>query len=97
MSIAGRLKELGLEQGHDYSLTTLTFPPRAHHKDFLGTNVLGTVPYFEHWEAGEQAPRAAMTESCAVPLYLTSLMDSPLGVTPSEPDAYGEVSGGLSG
>ena len=39
--------------------------------------VLGTIPYFEHQEAHDAAPRASMTESCAVPLYITEIVSQP--------------------
>ena len=39
--------------------------------------VLGTVPYFEHQEVHDAAPRASMTESCAVPLYITEYVSEP--------------------
>ena len=80
------IEEMGLRRGHDYELTVLKFPPRQHQPDFLSTNTLGTVPWFEHQEAGDAAPRAAMSESCAVPVYLASLLNSPLAVLPAEPD-----------
>ena len=72
------LKELNLKRGVDYSLHTLKFPPRQHHAAFLERNPLGTVPWFEHQEKRDTTPRASMSESCAVPLYLAELYDSPL-------------------
>ena len=80
-------EELRLQRSRDYRLHTLPFPPRQHNPEFLKTNVLGTVPWFEHQEADDASPRAAMSESCAAPLYLVSLFDS-LGVKPGESD-YG--------
>jgi glutathione S-transferase len=53
------LEELGLP----YELQVMQFPPRFHHKDYLGLNVLGTVPYFT------DGPHR-MTESSAIGLYL---------------------------
>eukprot|EP00966_Prymnesium_polylepis_P291450 6731765-Prymnesium_polylepis.1 len=70
----------------DYELVTLPFPPRAHVPEFLERNPLGTVPWFEHQEPGDAAPRAAMSESCAIPMYLADLLGSPLGVGPAERD-----------
>ena len=68
------LKELGLTRGTHYALKMLSFPPREHHPEFVSsTNILGTVPWFEHKEAWDAQPRASMSESCAVPLYLTAL------------------------
>jgi len=55
------LEELGLP----YELEVLPFPPRVFQRDYLGTNVLGTVPYFEDGAV-------TMTESCAIPQYLAS-------------------------
>ncbi len=51
------------EMGLPYELETLPFPPRAFQKTFLGTNPLGTVPYFT-----DGAVR--MTESTGICLYL---------------------------
>ena len=51
------------EMGIDYELIELPFPPRVFQKDFLGTNVLGTVPYFEDGEI-------SMTESSGILQYL---------------------------
>ena len=81
-------EELGLKRGRDYALHTLPFPPRQHKPEFLAQNVLGTVPYFEHQEAHDAAPRAAMTESCAVPLYITeSYVPEPrLAILPGQPE-----------
>ena len=57
-------KEMGLRRGVDYNLEVLSFPPRQHHPTFLQRNPLGTVPWFEHREAWDNEPRAAMSE-CA--------------------------------
>ena len=53
------LEEMGLE----YELEVLPFPPRVFQKTYLGTNVLGTVPYFVDGDAH-------MTESSGVCHYL---------------------------
>lgn len=53
------LEELGL----DYELEILPFPPRFFQKEFLNTNVLGTVPYFEDGDT-------RMTESSGICHYL---------------------------
>ena len=46
---------------------------------------MGTVPWFEHQEASDAEPRAAMSESCAASLYLATLGGgSPLNVPPGE-------------
>ena len=78
------LEELGL----DYRLHMLPFPPRAYAKEFLGENILGTVPYLI-----DGAER--MTESSAIPHYLaTRYGPSPLAVAPEEP-GYGAYLNGL--
>ena len=51
------------EMGLDYELEVLPFPPRFLHKEYLGVNSLGTVPYFEDGEV-------QMTESTAICQYL---------------------------
>ena len=83
------LEECGLQRSRDYELVTLPFPPRAHAPEFLDRNPLGTVPWFEHVEpnahaGGTPALVAAMSESCAVPMYLVDLLASTLGVQPHE-------------
>lgn len=60
------MEEMGM---HDYKLITMPFPPRVFHREFLKTNVLGTIPYFEDGDA-------AMTESCGSKLCVLS--DLPL-------------------
>ena len=78
LRILWTLEELALKRGRDYTLHALKFPPRARQKEFLGRNSLGTVPWFEHQESHDAEPRAAMSESCAVPLYVSQLLDSSL-------------------
>jgi glutathione S-transferase len=51
------------EMGFDYQLEVLPFPPRVLKKDYLGINVLGTVPFFEDGDI-------TMTESTAICHYL---------------------------
>lgn len=53
------LEEMGLE----YELNVLPFPPRFFKKEFLGENVLGTVPFFRD-------VNITMTESSAICHYL---------------------------
>ena len=77
-------EELGLRRGADYELATMRFPPRTHEPSFLQKNVLGTVPWLEHQEATDAAPRAAMSESCGACLYLSSLFDGNLALQPSD-------------
>jgi glutathione S-transferase len=65
-----------------YELKMLPFPPRAHAREFLEVNPLGTIPAF--FENGTQ-----MTESAAICLYLvTRHGPTPLNVTVDEP-SYG--------
>ena len=78
------LEEIGLE----YRLHMLPFPPRAFAKEFLGQNILGTVPYLVD---GDER----MTESSAIPHYLaTRYGPSPLAVAPDE-SGYGAYLNGL--
>lgn len=51
------------EMGLDYELEMLPFPPRFLKKDYLGINVLGTVPFFTDGET-------EMTESTGICHYL---------------------------
>lgn len=53
------LEEMGLE----YESHIMPFPPRIFEKEYLETNPLGTIPYFEDGEA-------RMTESTGICLYL---------------------------
>lgn len=53
------LEEMELE----YDLEVLPFPPRFLRKEFLGENILGTVPFFKDGET-------SMTESSAICQYL---------------------------
>lgn len=76
LRILWTFEELGLKRGRDYVMQTLPFPPRQHRPEFLEKkNVLGTVPYFEHYE--NAMLRASMTESCAVALYVAKLHECP--------------------
>jgi glutathione S-transferase len=49
--------------GLEYELEKLPFPPRFFKKEFLGENVLGTVPFFKDNEV-------SMTESTGICQYL---------------------------
>lgn len=51
------------EMGMDYDVEILPFPPRIFQREYLGTNSLGTVPYFEDGAV-------TMTESTAICQYL---------------------------
>lgn len=70
------LEELGL----DYELVMLAFPPRAHHREFLATNPLGTVPALV-------TEQGIMTESAAMCQYLvTKQPNSTLAIAADEQD-----------
>lgn len=60
------LEEMSLE----YELEVLPFPPRFLKKEFLGENILGTVPYFTDGEV-------TMTESSAICHYLATRYKKP--------------------
>lgn len=51
------------EMGFEYDLEILPFPPRFFKKEYLGVNILGTVPFFEDGDT-------TMTESSAICHYL---------------------------
>lgn len=71
------------EMGLQYELKMLPFPPRAHAREFLALNPLGTVPAFFDGEL-------RMTESAAICHYLVARYGpSPLDVAPNEP-AFGD-------
>lgn len=53
------LEEMGLE----YELEVMPFPPRIFHKEYLGVNSLGTIPYLVDGET-------EMTESAGICQYL---------------------------
>ncbi|OYU15550.1 MAG: glutathione S-transferase [Alphaproteobacteria bacterium PA4] len=70
------LEELGLA----YDLVKLPFPPRWRQPDYLATNPLGTIPYFEDGPA-------RMTESAAICEYLAVKHGAgTLAVAPDEAD-----------
>ena len=104
LRVVWTLEEIGLlddrfaHANNGYQLITLPFPPRALHRPFMKMNMLGTVPLFEHSsDTGTtvlplQGEATAMTESCAIPLWLlcqyrggVSTVAS-LSVEPHEPD-----------
>lgn len=71
------------EMGLQYELKMLPFPPRAHAREFLALNPLGTVPAFFDGEL-------RMTESAAICQYLVARYGpTPLDVAPHEP-AFGD-------
>lgn len=71
------------EMGIDYDVEILPFPPRQHQKEYLATNVLGTVPFFVHGEV-------EMTESTAICHYLIERFDKPDLAVPSDHPEFGD-------
>jgi glutathione S-transferase len=72
------LEEMGLE----YDLEVLPFPPRFFKKEYLETNLLGTIPYFSDGET-------RMTESTGICHYLVErYQQDQLGVGVDHPE-YG--------
>mgnify|MGYP006208693711 FL=1 len=68
------------EMGLEYNLEMLPFPPRYFKKEFLNTNILGTVPYLEDG-------KVQMTESVAMCQYLVEKYGpTKLKVEPNEAD-----------
>jgi glutathione S-transferase len=71
------------EMGLDYELEILPFPPRIFNKDYVSTNVLGTVPYFEDGATN-------MTESSGICHYLVEkYQQRDFGLGPEHPE-YGD-------
>jgi glutathione S-transferase len=67
------------EMGLPYDLKMLPFPPRAHARQFLAINPLGTIPFCADGDT-------AMTESAAICQYLAVRYGpTPLDVRPEEP------------
>ncbi len=68
------------EMGIDYELVKLPFPPRIFDKEYLGLNVLGTVPYFSDGDA-------TMTESTGICHYLVEKYQQyDFGLKPDHPE-----------
>ena len=68
------------EMGLDYELIMMPFPPRVFMKEYLETNILGTVPFMVDGSV-------KMTESVAISQYLVEKYGpSDLQVTPDEDD-----------
>lgn len=74
------LEELGL----DYDLEVMPFPPRVFHREFLDVNVLGTIPFFQDGDL-------TMTESCAIPHYLTTRPGNEHLALPADHPEYGDL------
>ena len=58
------------EMGIDYQLNVMPFPPRFTQREYLETNLLGTIPFFDDG-------RSQMTESSAICQYLVDVYDKP--------------------
>ena len=69
--------------GIDYEIEILPFPPRVFQKEFLGKNVLGTVPYFIDGDVD-------MTESTAICQYLVERFEKPEFAVPADHAEYGD-------
>lgn len=69
--------------GIQYDVEVLPFPPRVFQKEFLGRNVLGTVPFFVDGEV-------EMTESTAICHYLVERFDKPDFALPADHPEYGD-------
>ena len=68
------------EMGLDYELIMMPFPPRIFMKEYLNTNMLGTVPFMVDGSV-------KMTESVAISQYLVEKYGpTDLQVTPDEED-----------
>ena len=68
------------EMGLDYELIMMPFPPRVFMKEYLETNILGTVPFMVDGSV-------KMTESVAMSQYLVEKYGpTDLRVMPDEPD-----------
>jgi len=71
------------EMGLDYDLEVLPFPPRAHQREYLQLNPLGTVPFMVDGET-------QMTESTGICHYLVEKYQRwQFGLQPDHPE-YGD-------
>ncbi|WNC70837.1 glutathione S-transferase family protein [Thalassotalea psychrophila] len=73
------LEEMGLK----YQVEVLPFPPRFLKKDYLDTNPLGTVPFFEDGDI-------CLTESTAICHYLVEKYNQHQLAIPVEHPEYGQ-------
>lgn len=70
------------EMQMEYEVEILPFPPRIFQREYLGTNSLGTVPYFEDGDV-------TMTESAGICQYLVDKYKRfDFGLEPDHPE-YG--------
>jgi len=71
------------EMGFKYELKVLPFPPRFFQKEYLGINVLGTVPYMTDGST-------RMTESTGICHYLVERYDQQDFAVPIDHPEYGD-------
>jgi glutathione S-transferase len=71
------------EMGIEYDVETLPFPPRLHKKEYLATNVLGTVPFFVDGDT-------EMTESTGICHYLVERFDKQEFALPAGHPEFGD-------
>ncbi|MGI9222608.1 MAG: glutathione S-transferase family protein [Woeseiaceae bacterium] len=71
------------EMNLDYELEVLPFPPRVFQKEYLGKNVLGTVPFFTDGDT-------EMTESVAICAYLANRFGKHEFTLPVDHPEYGD-------
>jgi len=69
--------------GIAYDVEILPFPPRVHRKEYLATNVLGTVPFFVHGDT-------KMTESTGICHYLVERFNKHEFALPADHPEYGD-------
>ncbi len=71
------------EMGIEYDVEILPFPPRLHKKEYLATNVLGTVPFFVDGDT-------EMTESTGICHYLVERFDKQEFALPAGHPEFGD-------
>jgi glutathione S-transferase len=71
------------EMGIDYDVEILPFPPRQHQKEYLATNVLGTVPFFVDGDTN-------MTESTGICHYLVERFNKHEFALPADHPEFGD-------
>jgi len=71
------------EMGIEYDVEMLPFPPRVYRKDYLVTNVLGTVPFFVDGDT-------EMTESSGICHYLVERFNRQEFALPASHPEFGD-------
>lgn len=71
------------EMGIEYDVEILPFPPRLHKKEYLATNVLGTVPFFVDGDT-------EMTESTGICHYLVERFNKQEFALPADHPEFGD-------